>query len=76
MVHRLLSLAHISVVSRGHTQENSRKEERILADLKMLVDKTMNATAAEDKADGNPAEDGTVAAGVDKATAPGQPAGQ
>jgi len=42
----------------------------------MLVDKTMNATAAEDKADGNPAEDGTAAAGVDKATAPGQPAGQ
>eukprot|EP00967_Tisochrysis_lutea_P012409 scaffold13921_cov18-Tisochrysis_lutea.AAC.1 len=52
--------------------ENARKEERILKDLKMLVDRTMNATAAEKDAEAQQqSEEAARLEGAEKAAAAG-----
>eukprot|EP00983_Pelagomonas_calceolata_P009041 294094-Pelagomonas_calceolata.AAC.1 len=64
-----LACAGMGVVS---FQENARKEERILKDLKMLVDRTMNATAAEKDAEAQQqSEEAARLEGAEKAAAAG-----
>lgn len=48
MTGRSLFELTLTAIRNKHTQENARKEERILADLKMLVDKTMNSNEEKD----------------------------